>query len=176
LPPPYQYHCSPTVHYGIYHEGEVTRYDPKEKFYKIKYQDGDTDDMTYDEVTNYKKKNQRYKRRALLILPLPSHRTQCKPFVQGLPTAKSTMPKPKTKQTPIYRHRTSFNACSSGLNNAVTHIERNWSNNFAFAAGGAIWDDELNKFAKYRDLVNHYNEVIKMNLHDYFRATMALKV
>jgi hypothetical protein len=61
---------------GIYHEGEVTRYDPKEKFYKIKYQDGDTDEMTYDEVTNYKKKNQRYERRALLIPPLPSHHTQ----------------------------------------------------------------------------------------------------
>jgi hypothetical protein len=117
--------------------------------------------MTYDEVTNYKKKNQRYERRALLILPLPSHRTQCKPFIQGLPTVKSTMPKPKTKQTPIYQHRTSYNACSSGLNNAVTHIEHNWSNNFAFATGGAIWDDELNKFAKYRDLVNHHNEVIK---------------
>jgi hypothetical protein len=72
-----------------------------------------------------------------------------------------TMPKPKTKQTPIYRHRTSYNACSSGLKNAVTHIEHNWRNNFAFAAGGAIWDDELNKFAKYHDLVNHHNKVIK---------------
>lgn len=148
---------------GIYHEGEIIRYDPIEKFYKIRYQDGDTDDMTYDEITNYKKKNQRYERRALLLLPLPSHRQQ-QPPVQGLPTAKSTpptTPKPTTKSTPIYRRRTTYNACSSGLNNAVTHIEHNWNSNFAFAAGGAIWDDELNKFAKYRDLVNHHNDVIK---------------
>jgi hypothetical protein len=117
--------------------------------------------MTYDEVTNYKKKNQRYERRALLALPLPVHRNQRPSLIQGLPTAKSAPPKPKPKKVPISRRPTSFNACSSGLNNAVTQIEHNWSHQFAFAAGGAIWDDELNKFAKYRDLVNHHNDIIK---------------
>jgi hypothetical protein len=76
--------------------------------------------MTYDEITNYMKKNQRYGRRALLLLPLRSHRQQQTP-VQGLPTAKYT---PPTTPTPIYQRRTTYNACSSGLNNAVTRIEQ----------------------------------------------------
>jgi hypothetical protein len=34
---------------GIYHEGKINQYDPI-----------DTDDITYDEILIYKKKNQRY--------------------------------------------------------------------------------------------------------------------
>jgi hypothetical protein len=39
-----------------YHEGEIVLYDPKEKYYKIEYQDGDTEEMTYMEVKQYRKK------------------------------------------------------------------------------------------------------------------------
>jgi hypothetical protein len=65
-----------------YHEGEITRYDPVVKLYQIRYQDGDTDDMTYDEVPNYKKYNRWYEQRALLLLPFPSHHQQ-QPPAQG---------------------------------------------------------------------------------------------
>ena len=31
----------------------------------------------------------------------------------------------------------------------------------ANAASGKVWDDELNKMASYRDLINHANEKIR---------------
>ena len=41
-------------------EGEITNHDPKEDFYRIRYSDGDTEEMTYMEVQQYKKPLQRY--------------------------------------------------------------------------------------------------------------------
>ena len=46
-----------------YHEGEITEYDPVEKYYKIAYRDGDTAQMTYHEVTLYLKESQQYSNR-----------------------------------------------------------------------------------------------------------------
>lgn len=40
----------------IYHEGEVTQYDPINLFYTIKYQDGDSEEYNHSEIRLYKKK------------------------------------------------------------------------------------------------------------------------
>ena len=37
-----------------WYKGEVTKYDPQADFYTIKYTDGDTEEMTYGEVKQYK--------------------------------------------------------------------------------------------------------------------------
>jgi hypothetical protein len=47
---------------GIF-EGEVTHYDTITKFYKIQYEDGDTEEMTYDEVKQHLKPLQEYSNR-----------------------------------------------------------------------------------------------------------------
>ena len=42
---------------NIYSEGEVTHYDPINKFYTIKYQDGDGDEYDHSEIKRYKNPN-----------------------------------------------------------------------------------------------------------------------
>ena len=45
----------------MWHEGEVKSYDPKTKFYRINYQDGDIEDMEYHEIKPLVKGDQKYK-------------------------------------------------------------------------------------------------------------------
>ena len=44
----------------LFHEGEVMTYDPTNNIYCIKYRDGDIDDFNYDELTEYRKPQQKY--------------------------------------------------------------------------------------------------------------------
>jgi len=48
---------------GKTYEGEVTKYDPLNKFYSIAYKDGDKEEFTHEEVTTYRQKTQQYTRR-----------------------------------------------------------------------------------------------------------------
>jgi hypothetical protein len=142
-----------------HHEGEITKYDPIEKYYKVEYRDGDTEEMTNDEVKLYCKKIQRYSKRekkAMLLQPIPHSQPNNSIFC--IPTNKTT----KRKQTlPVQRldrkqvHRP--NLFSNGYSKAVQHLPQQ----FAFGAGGAIWDDKLNRMAKYCDLINHSNQTIR---------------
>jgi hypothetical protein len=148
-----------------YHEGEIILYDSKEKYYKIKYQDGDTEEMTYMEVKQYRKKNQRYSTRntkALLLQPL-QHRLPNQPII-NMPTSKTVSgkwkPVPKLRQLnrrPPINHSQQSNQFSHGYSSAVHHLKPH----FAFGAGGAIWDEGLNKMAKYRDLIKHKDPTIQ---------------
>ena len=45
----------------IWHEGEVRSYNPKSKFYRVNYQDGDIEDMEYHEIKPLVKGDQKYK-------------------------------------------------------------------------------------------------------------------
>ena len=45
----------------MWHEGEVRSYDPKTKFYRVNYQDGDIEDMEYHEIKPLVKGDQKYK-------------------------------------------------------------------------------------------------------------------
>ena len=42
---------------GKYYEGEVVKYDPKNQWYKIKYQDGAIEDYNRVKMARWKKKN-----------------------------------------------------------------------------------------------------------------------
>ena len=142
-----------------YHEGEITKYDPIEQYYKIVYRDGDTEEMTYNEIKQYRKKSQQYTKptkKALLLLPIRHH----VPTNIHIPTAKSQRPKKvqrlnRYNQNPTVQQKP--NRFSNGYSKAVEQLQPN----FAFGASGAVWDDSLNKMAKYRDLINHKDPVIK---------------
>jgi hypothetical protein len=148
-----------------YHEGEIIFYDPKEKYYKIEYQDGDTEEMTYMEVKQYRKKTQRYSKRekkAMLLQPL-RHRLPNKSII-AIPTTKTVSgkrkPVPKLQRlnrSPTATQSPRLNQFSNGYSLAVHHLKPH----FAFGAGGAIWDEGLNKMAKYRDLINHKDPAIQ---------------
>ena len=150
-----------------FHEGEIIIYDPIEKFYKVEYQDGDTEELSYMEVKQYRKKVQRYSnskrgKQAMLLQPL-RHRLPNN-SITNMPTSKTGTGKRKpvsklqrlNRRPPVnHTHRpTQF---SNGYSLAVHHLKPH----FAFGAGGAIWDEGLNKMAKYRDLINHKDPVIQ---------------
>ena len=80
-----------------HYKGEVTDYDPTNRYYKIRYLDGDTEEYTPQEMKQYYHLYQRYTQKA----------------------------------------------------------EAN-------AAGGMLWDPELNKMCHYRDLIKHYNPVTRL--------------
>jgi hypothetical protein len=43
----------------------------------------------------------------------------------------------------------------------LEQLQHTNSINTAFTAGGTIWDEEMHKMAKYRDLINHNNTATK---------------
>ena len=45
------------------HEGEITSYDPVNKYYKVKFEDGDREEYTYGEILLYRKSKQVYSRK-----------------------------------------------------------------------------------------------------------------
>ena len=47
---------------GKWYEGEVTHYNQTNKFYKIKYRDGDTEDYSHSEMKQYRKPKQHYRK------------------------------------------------------------------------------------------------------------------
>jgi hypothetical protein len=125
------------------HEGEIKQYDPKEKYYKVLYKDGDTEEMTHAEIKQYRKKSQKYN---------PVDETAL--FSSHILTQLNLISTTTDQPSPF----------SNGYDKGVQMLERQQhspSINTAFAAGGAIWDEELNKMAKYRDLINHDNPATK---------------
>jgi hypothetical protein len=125
------------------HEGKIKQYDPKEKYYKVLYKDGDTEEMTHSEIKQYRKRSQRYSPAHETVL-LSSHVIN---RIESIST--------NTDQPSLF---------SNGYDKGVQMLEQlqhTNSINIAFAAGDAIWDEELNKMAKYRDLINHNNTATK---------------
>ena len=122
---------------GKIYEGEITKYDPINKFYGIAYRDGDKEEFTHDEVTAHRKKTQKYSHN-LKVRPLAftttnnSHRHH-----MSIPTKASPTPKIQDRRPPAQPIR-----------------------HFAHVAG-RIWDEELNKMASYRELINHPNKEIR---------------
>ena len=50
----------------LFYEGEVMAYDTTNNLYRIKYRDGDIDDFNYDELTEYRKPQQKYRKKLKL--------------------------------------------------------------------------------------------------------------
>ena len=110
-------------------EGEVTAYDSINSLYKIKYQNGTTDEFDTTEIKQYYKPFQAY--------------SNAKKYNKALFTN---------------RYDTSFNYA---LFPTAKHTAATPINQFAMAASGKVWDEELNKMAHYRDLAKHPNKAIR---------------
>jgi hypothetical protein len=85
---------------GMY-EGEVIKYDPTTKYYKIRYTDGDTEEMDYEEVKRHLKPLQEYSNRAPRVTtPTPAAPIQLKGGSSPIKPRQITTTKP-TKATTI---------------------------------------------------------------------------
>lgn len=130
-----------------FYEGQVTNYNTINKFYKIKYQDGDTKDYNHDKMQLYKKSSQRYstQNKAKSAYYMFTNKYNKNIFF---------IPK-KTTSNPIKRDY-QRQWVSILLKHKLTELKAKY-NNFAYAASGLNWDDKLNKIASYCDLFNHHN-------------------
>jgi hypothetical protein len=119
---------------GKYYEGEIISYDPGTGYYKIRYTDNDMEEFTKEEVKKYRKARQKYRRTAALL------------------TTKH-LPPPR-----IHRLKIPVAKTVKGLN---TYEPKGVDPNMYAMNAGSLWDEELNKFAPYRELIKHPNEEIK---------------
>ena len=118
-------------------EGEVIEYDQLNQLYKIRYLDNTTDDYTKDEMKTHYKPEQKYshakyKGRALSVYQIASQ--------LGLTVLDNPQQRNQWMQ-------------ESTFENEVRHS--------AQAAGGTIWDEQLNRMAHYRDLIKHPDPKIR---------------
>ena len=119
-----------------YFEREITAYDSKEGFYHVVYLDGDQEDMDDNEVKQYKKPIQQYSQRSAQTKPTPST------------TPPITMPKGFAMAVKYIE--------SVADHAAFAHQPEIKLQEYAFV-GGKIWDEDLKKFAAWKDLANHPN-------------------
>ena len=131
------------------YEGEIKSYDPINKWYHIVYKDGDTEDFTATEVKKHKKLNQQYSR-APRVEPIK--------LIGGLLSQSiPTITAPTQQVEPLnliggtlQRHNQSIKvnrALGAQLHTALL--------------AGAIWDPDLNKWMRYKDLINHPDPAIR---------------
>ena len=128
---------------GKFYEGEVTKYDPPNKFYAVEYRDGDKEEYTHDEITTHHKKTQQYSR-TLKVRPLALHTSSVDRHRMSIPTKANPNPNPKKYNRPQPAARPTA-ACT----------------NHMACAAGSIWDADLNKMASYKDLINHPDKAIR---------------
>ena len=131
------------------YEGEIKSYDPINKWYHIVYKDGDTEYFTATEVKKHKKLNQQYSR-APRVEPIK--------LIGGLLSQSiPTITAPTQQVEPLnliggtlQRHNQSIKvnrALGAQLHTALL--------------AGAIWDPDLNKWMRYKDLINHPDPAIR---------------
>ena len=122
---------------GKNYEGEIISYDPGPGYYKIRYTDDDIEELTKDEVRKYRKAKQKYRRNR-------DH---------ALLSREQLMPPPRIPKLklPVAKK-------IRGLN---TYKEEGVDPNMYAMNAGSLWDEELNKFAPYRELIKHPNEKIR---------------
>ena len=117
---------------GKFYEGEIVSYDDTEKFYKIKFTDGDTEEFTHREVTKHKKKRQNYS------------------------TSKSNGQANATyRNTGKYDENFFFyptKACPNPVKRDYLRTKARSLLHHAMAAG-SVWDEDLGRFASFRDLL-----------------------
>lgn len=132
---------------GKFYEGEITKFDPINKFYTVKFQDGDIEEYDQSEMKKYKKKKQQYANPTEAGFLVNNKYDQNIFFI---PT--KACPNPVKRDYQIQASAYLINHCIRELQEVR---ER------ANAASGRVWDDESNKMVSYRDLINHHNEKIR---------------
>jgi hypothetical protein len=146
----------------IPYEREIKSYDPINKWYHSVYTDGYTEDFTATEVKRHHKQNQQYSQ-APRVEPLD--------LIGGLPQSIPTISNQSNKvnKTLSAQLHTALLAESlrvEPLNliggppqqgNLSTKVNR--ALHTALLAG-AIWDPDLSKWMRYKDLINHPDPAI----------------
>ena len=112
-------------------EGEIINYDPTNKWYKVKYTDGDQEDFTNQEVKKYRKVSQKYQK-----------------YYSGPPRVKETIPKLALKGA------LPTNPSTLPAKDIIQLMQ-------SALLAGAIWDPTQEKWLNYRDLIRHPNLQIR---------------
>ena len=131
---------------GKAYEGEITKYDSVNKFYTVKFQDGDIEEYDHNEVKRYKKKVQKYSKPTESAFQTGNYDQN----IFFIPTKACPNPVKRDYQIQqsayLIKHRLE----------QLKELQES-----ANAASGRVWDDELNKMASYRELITHHNEEIR---------------
>lgn len=132
---------------GETYEGEITKYNPINKYYTVKFQDGDVKEYDQNEVKRYKKKVQKYSKQKESAFQSEGKFNQNIFFI---PTKVCPNPVKRDYQIQqsayLVRHRLE----------QLKELQES-----ANAASGRVWDDELNKMASYRELITLHNEKVQ---------------
>ena len=118
-------------------EGEVIEYDQLNQLYKIRYLDNTTDDYTKEEMKIHYKPEQKYSHAKYKGRALTAHQIANQLGLVVLPKA----------------HQHDQWMQEGTVEKTTQHS--------AQAAGGTIWDEQLNRMAHYRDLIKHQNPTIR---------------
>jgi hypothetical protein len=164
--------------------GTVTAYDATNEYYIIKYNGGEREELDEHELSVVQKQYISHLQTttantALSALQQSPITSPAATSVNNKATTKAiAFPASQFKRTGSYDHNIFFIPTKASPN----PIKRDYfkkqasillrhklgelqhqahSTEFAFAASGRIWDEELNKMASYNDLIKHPNEVIR---------------
>lgn len=158
-----------------FYKGEITKYDPVNKFYTIKYKDGDIEEYDHSEIKKYKKKKKEYSKQ--ITQQSTGSKTafsatrQYDENIFFIPT--KACPNPvkmdyrKSQAAFLIQHKYDKlraeieKAEMEGLYDSKLGDKLGDGPEFAGAASGRIWDEELNKMCSYRDLITHENAEIR---------------
>ena len=143
-----------------WYEGEITKYDPKSKYYTVLYTDGDTEEFTYAEVKEHKKPLQSYSLQPNNTDQLTTRaryyaqlgRLQCKRQHQQQQREQGT---DQVIQAAYDKHvRAKHERQHRAYQERQHRAYKAGSQHRAYKAG-SIWDADLKKWMSLRDLLQH---------------------
>ena len=132
-----------------WYEGKITGYDSKEGFYKVLYNNGDSEEYTHTEIRTMVRGTTKTRSKVTLpeprahniYIPTPKKKHKLQSNIkQNTPPYKPTVPS-------VYTH--GYQRAAKAL--MIEHMAM---------VGGSIWDEELQKFAAYKDLSKYPNPAI----------------
>ena len=133
-------------------------FDPKENYYKVSYNNGDMEEFTPEEVCTLCKSNtptiQSAKKPKPTLHTLRAHSLY-------IPTPKGAAQRLPKAHTPIPRAYTQSPTKTASFTKGYKHAAQALILQHLFMARGLIWDEELKKFAAYKDLSKHPNPTIR---------------
>ena len=154
--------------FNKYYEGEVLKYDDTNKYYIIKYLDDQQEDLDQQELKQHRKTRQQYSRQQYISRAQTA--AEHKPrFNHHFQYSKFPTPKQANNTTPWNAWDELAKRCNLHHTHPSPAIQEDWMKDnkydnsirrHAFAAGGTIFDEQLNKMAHYRDLVKHPDPII----------------
>ena len=123
-------------------------YDQVNKYYKVKFKDGDREEYTYGEILLYRKSKKRYSRKQKIKPTMCGPKRHFNNSAIFIPTKANPNP---VKKDYIIKHQAFIMQQQHKEYYQLAHS----------ALAGAVWDNELKKLVSYKELVNHRNSIIR---------------